>query len=61
MMTMHTADFDTYDAIEQFVYDWYLDEDSDLDRQAVIDYAKSLGVVLTDWDITSLIIDFEEI
>lgn len=61
MMTMRTADFDTYDAIEQFVYDWYLDEDSDFDRQAIIDYAKSLGVVLTDWDITSLIMDFEEI
>lgn len=56
-MKLHSADFETYNAIELKMFEC-LDTDGSADD--VIDFAKTLGVELTDDDITSLCWDYDE-
>ena len=56
-MKLHSADFDTYNAIELKMFEC-LDTDGSADD--VIAFAKTLGVDLTDDDITSLCWDYDE-
>ena len=56
-MKLHSADFETYNAIELKMFDC-LDTDGSADD--VIAFAKTLGVELTDDDITSLCWDYDE-
>lgn len=57
-MKLHSADFETYNAIELKMFEC-LDTDGSADD--VIAFAKTLGVELTDDDITSLCWDYDEI
>lgn len=56
-MKLHSADFETYNAIELKMFDC-LDTDGSADD--VVAFAKTLGVELTDDDITSLCWDYDE-
>ena len=56
-MKLHSADFEIYNAIELKMFDC-LDTDGSADD--VIAFAKTLGVELTDDDITSLCWDYDE-
>lgn len=56
-MKLHSADFETYNAIELKMFEC-LDTDGSAD--GVIAFAKTLGVELTDDDITSLCWDYDE-
>ena len=56
-MKLHSADFETYNAIELKMLEC-LDTDGSADD--VIAFAKTLGVELTDDDITSLCWDYDE-
>ena len=60
MITFLQTDFDTYTAIFDHIYDLCMDDDADFDRDAIIAFAADLGVALTDWDITSCLIDIDE-
>ena len=56
-MKLHSADFETYNAIELKVFEWI---ETDGSADDVIAFAKTLGVELTDDDITSLCWDYDE-
>lgn len=56
-MKLHSADFETYNAIELKMFDC-LDTDGSADD--VIAFAQTLGVELTDEDIASLCWDYDE-
>ena len=57
-MKLHSADFETYNAIELKMFEC-LDTDGSADD--VIAFAKALGIELTDDDIASLCWDYDEI
>lgn len=57
-MKLHSADFETYNAIELKMFDCL---DSDDSADDVIAFALALGVELTDEDITSLCWDYDEL
>ena len=61
MTTMLTADFDTYTAIETYVFGLLADEETEVVLSEIQAFAADLGVAFTEWDLTSLMIDFEEI
>ena len=60
MITLRAADFDTYCAIEDYVFSILADDDATLSLVDAQAFAASLGVALTAWDLTSLTIDFDE-
>ena len=60
MTTLRTADFDTYCAIEDYVFSILADDEATLTLADAQAFAASLGVTLTEWDLTSLTIDFDE-
>ena len=57
-MKLHSADFETYNAIELKMFEC-LEADGSSDD--VIAFAQTLGVELTDKDITSLCWDYDEL
>jgi hypothetical protein len=59
MTTFTHCDFDTYVAIEEMVFAIFSDE-SDLTFEDVVAFAADHGVEFTEWDWTSLGIDFDE-
>jgi len=61
MTTLLTADFDTYTAIEGYVFDLLADEETEVVLSEIQTFAADLGVAFTEWDLTSLMMDFEEI
>lgn len=61
MTTLLTADFDTYTAIEVYVFDLLADEETEVVLSEIQAFAADLGVTFTEWDLTSLMMDFEEI
>ena len=61
MMTLLKADFDTYIAIEEFVYEKvFLPEEPQANLDDAKAFAASLGVKMSDWDFASLLMDFDE-
>lgn len=61
MTTFQNANYDTYTAILDYIYDLYEDNDAYFDRDAIIAFAADLGVILTDWDITSCTMEIDGI
>ena len=59
MMTFIHCDFDAYTAIADMAFAIFSDE-SDLTFEDVVAFAAHLGVEFTEWDWTSLGIDFDE-
>lgn len=57
LIPLISADFDTYCAIEDMVFAWYADEI----ETSFEEIAASLGVLFTEWNLTSLGIDYDEL
>lgn len=60
MTTFLTADFDTYTTIYDFIYDLYFDDEADFDFDTIATFAADLGVAFTRDDLTSILVDFDE-
>lgn len=61
MTNLRNANFDAYNAIEDYVFSILADDDAELNLADVQAFANPYGVVITEWDLTSLCIDFDEI
>ena len=60
MTNLRNANFDAYNAIEDYVFSILADDDAILNLADAQAFAASFGVALTAWDLTSLAIDFDE-
>lgn len=60
MTNLRNANFDAYNAIEDYVFSILADDDATLTLADAQAFAASHGVALTAWDLTSLTIDFDE-
>jgi hypothetical protein len=60
MPNLRNADFDAYNAIENYVFSILADEDAELTLADVQAFAKTYNVMVTEWDLISLCIDFDE-
>lgn len=60
LIPLISADFDTYCAIEDMVFAWFADE-IETSFEEIAAFAASLGVLFTEWNLTSLGIDYDEL
>lgn len=60
MMTLRTCDFDTYCAIEDYVFSILADDDAELTLDDVQAFAASLGVAITADELQQMVWDFDE-
>lgn len=61
MTNLRNANFDAYNAIEDYVFSILADDEAELTLADVQAFANPYNVAITEWDLTSLCIDFDEI